>query len=151
HALSVARTDDFAGAQAVAVLQRPAENIGDDLHVLVGVHAEAATGGDHVFIHDPQGAELNVSGIAVIGERKSVIGIEPSVIEMPALAGGPHCDHLYLRAAFQAATEEIDVATANNDSSVEKAGHALRARRVSEDSLALLAFARGAAFRAAAA
>src|SRR5437879_2947575 len=44
HALQFARPYDRAVAHAVFVLQRPFEDIGNDLHVSVAVHPEPLTG-----------------------------------------------------------------------------------------------------------
>ena len=52
HALHLARADHRAVAEAVLVLKRAFENVGDDLHIVVGVAGEAAAGRDAVVVDD---------------------------------------------------------------------------------------------------
>ncbi len=70
HALNFAAADDRAGAEAVFVFQRPAHHVGDDFHVAVWVHAEAAAGKDDVVVDHAQRAEAHPVGIVVIAERE---------------------------------------------------------------------------------
>jgi hypothetical protein len=52
HALHVARRNDRAVAHAVLVRQQAGGDIGDDLHVAMAVHAEAAAGSNQVVVDD---------------------------------------------------------------------------------------------------
>ena len=54
HPLKFARVDDGAGANAVPMLQFPFEDIRDDLHVPVAVHAKTSAGLDSILVDDPQ-------------------------------------------------------------------------------------------------
>ena len=60
HALHVARADHGARAQAVLVLERAVEHVGDDLHVAVAVRAEAGARLHAVFVDHAQRAEAHV-------------------------------------------------------------------------------------------
>jgi hypothetical protein len=73
--------------------QLAVDDVGEDLHVAVRVHAKAATGADAVFVDDPEVAKAHVARVVVIGEGKGVMGVEPAVVGMAALAGGPEDDH----------------------------------------------------------
>src|SRR5215469_10713805 len=68
HALDVARTDRRAGADGVLVGQRSLEHVADDLHVPVTVRAEALAGLHPILVDHPQGAELDVLRIEIIGK-----------------------------------------------------------------------------------
>ena len=68
HALSVAGADDGTVSHAVLVLESSFQDVGDDLHVAVGMHGEAVAALHPVFIDDAQGAESH--------EARVVIGIK---------------------------------------------------------------------------
>ena len=85
HALQFTGPDDRAVAHAVLVLQRAFEDVGDDLHVPVAVHAEPLTGLHAVIVDDPQGAKAHVGGIVVVAKGKRVVGVEPAVVEVAPL------------------------------------------------------------------
>src|SRR5438128_2579483 len=93
HPLHVTRSDDRAGAEAVAVLERALENVGDDLHVTVRVRPEAAPGRDPVLVDHAQGAEAHVSGIVVVAEREAVAAVEPRCPRPSPLLRGAANDH----------------------------------------------------------
>src|SRR5262249_26215418 len=77
HALHLAGADDGAGAQAVAVLQRALDDVGDDLHVAVRVGAEAGARPNPVLVHDAEAAEAHVGGVVVVAERERVPAVQP--------------------------------------------------------------------------
>src|SRR5208282_240342 len=56
HALHIAGTDHRAVAHAVLVLERALENIGDDFHIAVAVHAETTARLDTVLVDHAQTA-----------------------------------------------------------------------------------------------
>ena len=93
HALQFAGPDDRAVAHAVLVLERPVEDVGDDLHVPMAVHPEPLTGLHPVVVDDPQGAKAHVGGVVVIAEGKRVIGVEPAVVEVASLGSLANLDH----------------------------------------------------------
>lgn len=66
----------------------PAQDVGEDLGVAVGVGGEAGGRGDAVFVQDAQGAEGGVKGVVVGGEGEGVVGVEPAVGGVAAGGGG---------------------------------------------------------------
>ena len=94
HALHIARPDHAAIADAVLVAQFAFQHIGDDFHVAVAMGAKAAAGRDTVFIDHAQRAEAHMLRIVVVGERKAVPGIQPSMVGMTALIGLAYLIHL---------------------------------------------------------
>src|SRR5262249_2626737 len=93
HHLHVAWADHGAGADAVLVLQRPFQNIGDDLHIAVSVGIEAAAGAYAIFVDHAQRTEAHVFRIVVMAEREGMTAIQPPKIVAPALLGMSHLDH----------------------------------------------------------
>jgi hypothetical protein len=85
HALHVAVTQHRAVAHAVLVFQGAAEDVGEDLHVLVAVRAEALAALHAVFVDDAQRAEAHVPRVAVFGEGKGVARTQPTVFGTAAL------------------------------------------------------------------
>jgi hypothetical protein len=75
HALELPRTEDGPVAEAVLMAESPFEDIGDDFHVPVTVHAEALTRLDPVFVDDPEHAKAYVSRVVIVAEGESVVGI----------------------------------------------------------------------------
>jgi hypothetical protein len=57
------------------------------------MHPEALAGLHAVVVDDPQGAKAHVVGVVVIAKRKGVVGVEPAVVEVAALAGFAYMDH----------------------------------------------------------
>ena len=80
-------------AHAVAVLERALEDVGDDFHVKVRMLAKTLARRDTIFVHHAKRAEAHVAGIVIIGERKRVIRVQPSVIGMAALMTSANFDH----------------------------------------------------------
>src|SRR5258708_17599374 len=69
------------------------QDVGNDLHVAMSVSAEAAARLHAVFVDDPQRAEAYEAIVVVVGEGEGVAGVEPAVVELPAvgcLANGDH-------------------------------------------------------------
>ena len=73
HALPVARADHRSGAEAILVLQRSLENIGDDFHVAMGMRGKTVARQHPVFIDDPQGPESHVLRVVIIREESCVL------------------------------------------------------------------------------
>src|SRR5262249_10481559 len=93
HALDVAGADGGTVAHAVLVGDGAVEDVGDDLHVAVGMRAEALAGGDAVVVDDAQGAKTHVRGVVVVGEREREARVEPPEVGVATLAGGASSDH----------------------------------------------------------
>ena len=65
HPLSVAGEDDRTCAQAILVLKLAFEDVGDNLHVAMGMSGEAGSSNNHVLINDAQGAKTHEAGVVV--------------------------------------------------------------------------------------
>ena len=83
--ITQAGLDRGAVTHAILVGELAFDDIGEDLHVVVRVHREAAAGLDGVVVHDPQRVEAHVVGIKEVREGKSKTGIKPAVVGMAAL------------------------------------------------------------------
>ena len=80
HALYVPGRNGFHIAHAVLVGQFAAQHITDDFHVLVTVGAKSGTRGDTVFVDDTQIAPTHVGRVVVTRKRKTVVGLQPTVV-----------------------------------------------------------------------
>ncbi len=76
------------------MLQRAFHHIGDDFHVAMRVHGEAAAAGHAIVVHHAQGAKVYVLGVVVLGERKAEMRIQPTVIGMAAFVALANLDHV---------------------------------------------------------
>jgi hypothetical protein len=92
HHLHLTPADDALAAGAVLVGHRAGDHIGENLHVAVGMGAEAAAGRDGVVVDDPQRAEAVVLGVVVVGEREGVEAVEPAVVGVAAFVGATEDD-----------------------------------------------------------
>src|SRR6185437_10616647 len=84
HALHVARPQHRAVAHRVAMRERAFEHVAQDLHVAMGVRAEAAAGLHAVLVDHAQRPEAHAVGIVVVREREAVQGAQPAVVGEPA-------------------------------------------------------------------
>ena len=73
--------------------ERPAQHVGDDLHVLVPMSPEAAIGGDGVLVEYEQLGEAGELRVPVSGKGKGVVGVQPAVVGVAAGVGGSFGDH----------------------------------------------------------
>jgi hypothetical protein len=48
---------------------------------------------DSVFVHDPERLEVRVLRIVVVAERKGVVRVEPTVVEMTSLGSPANLKH----------------------------------------------------------
>src|SRR5215471_1643722 len=78
HALYVARPDHRAVTEALLVLERSVENIGDDFHVVVGVAWEPAARNDAILVDHPQTPEAHMGRVLIMREREGVAAVQPS-------------------------------------------------------------------------
>ena len=78
--LDVARAHDGRVAHRVAMLQRAFDDVGDDFHVAMRMRAEALAGRNEILVNDPQGAEIDLLRIVIIGKAEGVITVEPAMI-----------------------------------------------------------------------
>jgi hypothetical protein len=75
HPLQITRDDRRAVPHRVAMRQLTGQDPAENFHVPMAMGAEARSGGDSVFINDPQRAESHVIRIVITGERKAMPGI----------------------------------------------------------------------------
>src|SRR5207247_1131187 len=85
HALHLAGVDDGPGPQAVLVLERALDDVGDDLHVAVAMGGEACARLHPVLVDDAQAAEAHVARVEVVGEREGVAARKPAELRAAAL------------------------------------------------------------------
>src|SRR6185369_12815346 len=80
HPLHLAGTDDRTVTHAVLVFQCPFQDIGNDLHVTVGMDWKTFPWLNPILVDDPQLSETHVLLVVIIGKGKGVAGIEPTVV-----------------------------------------------------------------------
>src|SRR6266849_86764 len=72
------------------------EPVGDDFHVTVRVHWEAAAPGHTIVVHDAQSAKVHVLGVVVIGKGKREVRVQPAMIGVAALVALANVNHRVL-------------------------------------------------------
>ena len=94
HHLDIARSNHFAVPDTVAVTQISFQRNRDDFHILMWMCIEALSRSDRVVIQDPKHAKMYSLRVVVIGKTKSVMGLQPSMICIPASISFIHyCFH----------------------------------------------------------
>src|ERR1700733_762248 len=93
HPLRFAGTNDRAGAEAVLVLERAFENVGDDLHVAMRVGGKPSAWADAILVDDAERAEAHFLGIIVIAERERGAAVEPVDFRTSAVGGLARSNH----------------------------------------------------------
>src|SRR6185437_8154150 len=78
HALHLAGPYHGAVAEAVLVLERAGQHVGQDVHVPMAVRRESRARNDAILVDHAQGAEAHLHGIVVIGEGEAVSAVEPA-------------------------------------------------------------------------
>src|SRR5438046_1003700 len=103
HHLHLAGPNDRAGADAVLVLERAAEDVGDDLHVPVPMSVEPRARPNAILIDDAQRPKAHVLRVVIMAERKSMTAVQPAEIGNAAVSGmsqGHHGRLQKLRCVF---------------------------------------------------
>src|ERR1041385_3906025 len=102
-----------------------AQNIGDDLHVAMGMRGKSCPALDPVFIDDPQRAEAFIGRVVIIAERKAVPGLQPIDLGFAAIFRATDGNHAnvqipkFASSLYQASSEFWNLRTlAIIDSSV---------------------------------
>ena len=85
HSLHIAGSNHRPIAHAVAMFERPRQNVRDDFHVAVRMRGKTFSGRNAIFIDDTQSAKVHVCRIVILIERESVIRVEPTKIEMATI------------------------------------------------------------------
>ena len=75
------------------MLERAFHDVGHDLHVAVRVGREAPARRHEIFVDHTERSEAHLPGVVVVGERKRVVRVEPSVIEMTPVSRRTDGDH----------------------------------------------------------
>src|SRR5947208_4662907 len=134
HPLHFARLDPRPVTHAVSVCEGAVDDVRQDLHIAVGMHAEAATWLDTILIDDYEIAEAAVARIVVVREGKSVPSVEPPVVGMTPFFAGPLDDHVAF-SRFDAALRRsfrqrlVRTSTPWQDARPQVRQHACRAMR----------------------
>ena len=87
HDLNLSRADLRMVAKAVAMLDRPLEDVTENLHVPVRVHGKANPGRDDILVDDPEGTKAHVRGVMVVGEAEGMPGTQPAVVGVASFPG----------------------------------------------------------------
>ena len=103
HPLDLSGPDDRSVAEAVAVLERTVQHVGDDLHVAMRVGAEPFPGCDAILVDHAQRAEVDVLRVVVLAEREGVPAIQPVDPGMPSFSRAADGDHRRLLCAVHKA------------------------------------------------
>src|SRR6185312_1784388 len=93
HVLQFTGSDRARAAGGVFVREGPGDHVGEDLHVVVGMHAEAAAGSNDVVVDDAESAEAHPFGVVVVGKAEGEVCIEPTVVGVAAFCSRAHRDH----------------------------------------------------------
>ena len=93
HILELAGPDHAAVPQSILMLKRARDDVADDFHVAVGVQSKTAARSHAVVIDDAEAPEAHPRRIVVIGEAESVMGLEPAVVSLSALARMTNRNH----------------------------------------------------------
>ena len=80
HHLHVSGFGSTLVAEAVLVRHRTFADVGDDFHVGVWVRRKARVGRDLIVVPDAERAPPHSRRIAIVGEGKVVLGLQPAVI-----------------------------------------------------------------------
>src|SRR5690606_19464438 len=93
HPLQFAGPQHAAAATAVAMRERAADHVAQDLHVGVPMRRKPAARRDTVFVDHAQRPETHPPGVVVMAERKRVPAVEPSGVDVAAFGTGPDYAH----------------------------------------------------------
>jgi hypothetical protein len=81
-------------AHAVLMRQTAFKDVADDLHIAVGMRAEAFARCDAVVVNHSQCMESHVRRIVIIREGKRMPGIQPATVGVAAIFRAPDQDHV---------------------------------------------------------
>src|SRR5262249_13104098 len=90
----VARLGAALVAERVLVSDRTLADIGDDLHVRVGMRRKAGVRCDLVVVPDAQGAVADIGGSGIVREGEVMFGLQPAVVGAPELGKGFQFNHV---------------------------------------------------------
>ena len=88
HALHFAWPHHGAVSHRILVGQSAFDDVGNDFHVSVGMGGESCATGDAVVVDDTKGTVAHVVGVKVVGERETMMAVEPPVVRVSSFIGG---------------------------------------------------------------
>ena len=94
HHLHVAGFGAALVAEAVLMGDRAFADIGDDLHVGVGMRRKAGVRRDLVVVPHPQSAVAHIVGIIILAEGEVMLRLQPAVVGAAELCKGSEFDHV---------------------------------------------------------
>ena len=93
HHLHVTRLGAALVAEAVLMGDRALPHIGDDLHIFMRVRRKPGLRRDLVVVPDAQRAPPHALGVAVIGKREMMAGLQPAMVAAAEAVERPAFDH----------------------------------------------------------
>src|SRR5207244_2036680 len=85
--------DGAAAAGGIFMGDGPAQNVGDDLHVAMGMGRKSGAALDPVFVDHAQRPEAFMGRIVIIAEGKGVAGLQPVDLGVAAFIRASDGDH----------------------------------------------------------
>ena len=76
-------------------------DVGDDLHIAMGVKVETCVGCDDVVVDDTQGAKSHSLWVVIVGETKVIVRVKPSIVGVSEGVFGMHVDTHRVWAPFR--------------------------------------------------
>ena len=67
--------------------QLPAQNVREDFGIAVRMCWKTGSGCDAIFVENSQTAKVLEFGLVVIGEAECMVGVKPTVVSVPPIAG----------------------------------------------------------------
>src|SRR5437660_5661231 len=94
------------------MLQRAAQDVGNNFHVPMGMRPETHSRHDQVVIDDAQAAKAHPLRIVVIGETESVITVQPAMARMAPFVCSSNFHHIKpLRRNWRAVKDYVPCVT----------------------------------------
>ena len=78
HALYVAFGDDRAVAHGVFMLQGTGDDVGNNLHIMVRMHAKSGARRNFIVVDNAQRFEPHVIGVVIAAELKAMPAVQPA-------------------------------------------------------------------------
>src|SRR5258707_5545896 len=100
HHLDLAWAKFRNRAHTVLVFDSPIQDIGQDLHILVTMAAEAVARCYAILVNYSQSTKPHVIPVLIIAEGKRVATIQRSPVRVPPVPGPPDFHHALVRHRF---------------------------------------------------
>jgi hypothetical protein len=102
HHLHVPRLGPALVAQTVLMGDGAFADIGDDFHVRMRMRGKAGARRDGVIVPNAQPAPLVASRVAIVGEGKMVLGLQPAMVRAAQAGEAPAFDHVQISVSVTA-------------------------------------------------